>query len=271
MIELIDTHSHLFLEEFDEDRPQAVERARQAGVTRIVLPNIDRSTWSRLKTMCAAYPGCCYPLAGLHPTSVDANYKEELDFVQQLVETDPNLVGIGEIGLDFYWDRSYEREQLLAFDIQLRLALAHNLPVVIHCREAFNALCQALEPYRQTPLRGILHCFTGTEEEAQHILSCHSGLLLGIGGVVTFKKSPLAEVVRRLPHERIVLETDAPYLAPVPHRGRRNESAYVYDTLLKVAEVWKMSPEETAELTSANALRLFDRFKERREREELLS
>lgn len=258
-MKLIDTHAHLFLEEFDADRPQVVERARQAGVAHIFLPNIDSTTLAPLLDMCEAYPGYCHPLVGLHPTSVDERYEAELDAVRRQLDARTDFVGIGEIGLDFYWDTTYEAQQRRALDAQLQLALAYGLPVVIHCRKAFEALCQVLEPYRHTPLRGILHCFAGTTDEARRILRDFPGFLLGIGGVVTFKKSPLPEVVRTLPPDRVVLETDAPYLAPVPHRGRRNESAYVRDTLLKVADCWGMPPDEVAEQTSANALALFER------------
>lgn len=255
-MQLIDTHSHLFLEEFDEDRPEVVERARQAGVTRILMPNIDSTTLPPLLQMCQDYPGYCYPMIGLHPTSVNERYEEELALLRHHLESNPSFVAIGEIGMDLYWDRTYEAQQRRALDIQLQWALEYDLPVVIHCREAFEAICQVLEPYREEPLRGILHCFTGTEEEARRFLA-FPGFLLGIGGVVTFKKSTLPAVIRHLPQDRLVLETDAPYLAPVPHRGRRNESAYVRDTALKVAEVMELSPEELAEITSTNALKLF--------------
>lgn len=257
---LIDTHTHLFLEEFDEDRAEVVARARQAGVTHLLMPNIDSTTIAPLLRMCGDYPGYCFPMMGLHPTSVDGRLEAELDIVRRQLETNPSFVAVGEIGMDLYWDRTYEAWQRRALDIQLRWALEFGLPVVIHCREAFEPLCQVLEPYKDTPLRGILHCFTGTEEEAHRFLDTFPGFLLGIGGVVTFKKSTLPDVVRRLPLSRLVVETDAPYLAPVPHRGRRNESAYVRDTLLKVAEILALPPEEVAETTSANALKLFSKL-----------
>lgn len=260
MMKLIDTHTHLFLEEFDEDRSEVVARARQAGITHLLMPNIDSTTIAPLLRMCEAYSGYCFPMMGLHPTSVDARYEEELDVVRRQLETNSSFVAIGEIGMDLYWDRTYEDRQRQALDIQLRWALEFGLPVVIHCREAFEPICQVLESYRGTPLRGILHCFMGTEDEAHRFLETFPGFLLGIGGVVTFKKSTLPEVVRHLPLERLVLETDAPYLAPVPHRGRRNESAYVKDTALKVAEVIGLPPEEVAAVTSANALNLFTKL-----------
>ena len=255
---LIDTHAHLFLEEFDEDRAQVVDRARQAGLTHIFMPNIDSTSLAPLLQMCDAYPGYCFPMIGLHPTSVNENFEAELDVVQRHLATNPRFVAIGEIGMDLYWDRTYEAQQRIVLNRQLRWALDYDLPVVIHCREAFEAICEVMEPYRETPLRGIFHCFTGTEDEARRILS-FPGFLIGIGGVVTFKKSTLPEVLHHIPLERLVLETDAPYLAPVPHRGQRNESAYVKDTLLKVAEILQLSPEQVAEKTSLNALKLFNK------------
>lgn len=257
---LIDTHAHLFLEEFDEDRPLVVERARQAGLTHIFMPNIDSTTVGPLLRMCEAYADYCFPMIGLHPTSVADNYEAELDLMYQHLTTNPRFVAIGEIGMDLYWDRTYEAQQRTVLDRQLRWALEYNLPVVIHCREAFEAICQVMETYRNTSLRGIFHCFTGTEDEAYRILD-FPGFLLGIGGVVTFKKSTLPDIVRHLPLERIVVETDAPYLAPVPHRGRRNESAFVKDTLYILAEIFQLPPEEMAQKTSANALKLFNKTK----------
>lgn len=257
---LIDTHAHLFLEEFDEDRPLVVERARQAGLTHIFMPNIDSTTVGPLLRMCEAYADYCFPMIGLHPTSVADNYEAELNLMYQHLTTNSRFVAIGEIGMDLYWDRTYEAQQRTVLDRQLRWALEYNLPVVIHCREAFEAICQVMETYRNTSLRGIFHCFTGTEDEAYRILD-FPGFLLGIGGVVTFKKSTLPDIVRHLPLERIVVETDAPYLAPVPHRGRRNESAFVKDTLYKLAEIFQLPPEEMAQKTSANALKLFNKTK----------
>ena len=255
---LIDTHAHLFLEEFDEDRAQVVERARQAGLTHIFMPNIDSTSLASLLQMCDAYPGYCFPMIGLHPTSVNENFEAELDVVRRHLATNPRFVAIGEIGMDLYWDRTYEAQQRIVLDCQLRWALDYDLPVVIHCREAFEAIYEVMESYRGTPLRGVFHCFTSTEDEARRILS-FPGFLIGIGGVVTFKKSTLPEVLHHIPLERLVLETDAPYLAPVPHRGQRNESAYVKDTLLKVAEILQLPPEQVAEKTSLNALKLFNK------------
>lgn len=253
---LVDSHSHLFLEEFASDLPQVIERAREAGVTHVFMPNIDSSTVAPLLKVCADYAGYCFPMMGLHPTSVNADYLSELEVLERYLSGPTRFVAIGEIGLDLYWDKTFLKEQLDAFDRQLQWALASHLPVVIHCREAFEYLCQVLEPYRKTPLRGIFHSFTGSAEEAGRMLE-YPGFLLGINGVVTFKKSALPDVLPHIPLERIVLETDSPYLAPVPHRGKRNESAFVRDTLMKVAAVYGEQPETVAQVTAENALKVF--------------
>lgn len=253
---LIDTHSHLFLEEFSEDLPQVMERARQAGVTSIFMPNIDSTTIEPLLAVCAAYPGYCFPMAGLHPTSVNGEYEKELAIVRRQLEAPNHFVAIGEIGLDFYWDKTFEKEQIQVFEKQIEWALEYNLPIVIHSRDAFEAICSVMEPYKDTALTGIFHSFTGTSEEAARLLQ-FKGFMLGINGVVTFKKSTLPEALQSVPLERIVLETDSPYLTPVPNRGKRNESANVRDTMLKVASIYGMSPERVSEITSLNALKVF--------------
>lgn len=253
---LIDTHSHLFLEEFADDLPQVMERARQAGVTSIFMPNIDSSTLEPLLSVCADYPDFCYPMIGLHPTSVNETYEEELAVVRERLSAPNNFVAVGEIGLDFYWDKTYLNEQLLAFEKQLGWALDYDLPVVIHSREAADYIYKVMQPYKNTPLKGIFHSFTGTAEEAASLLEFER-FMLGINGVVTFKKSSLPEALKAVPLERVVLETDSPYLTPVPNRGKRNESANVKDTLLKVAEIYGKNPERVAEVTSQNALKVF--------------
>ena len=229
---LIDSHSHLFLEEFADDLPQVIERARQAGVTHIFMPNIDSTTIEPLLRTCAAYPGYLFPMAGLHPTSVNDTVDRELDIVYGELRQarEKGYVAVGEIGLDLYWDQTYLTQQLKAFEQQLQWALEFNLPVVIHCREAFPYIYKVLQGYRHTPLRGIFHSFTGTAEEAASLLE-FPGFLLGINGVLTFKKSSLPEVLQSVPVERLLVETDSPYLTPVPYRGRRNESGYVIHTL----------------------------------------
>ena len=259
---LIDSHSHLFLEEFADDLPQVIERARQAGVTHIFMPNIDSTTIEPLLRTCTAYPGYLFPMAGLHPTSVNDTVDRELDIVYGELRQarEKGYVAVGEIGLDLYWDQTYLTQQLKAFEQQLQWALEFNLPVVIHCREAFPYIYKVLQGYRHTPLRGIFHSFTGTAEEAASLLE-FPGFLLGINGVLTFKKSSLPEVLQSVPVERLLVETDSPYLTPVPYRGRRNESGYVVHTLRRLAEVYALTAEEVAKITSENALKVFGMLK----------
>ena len=257
---LVDSHAHLFLEEFAEDLPLVMERARAAGVTHIFMPNIDSTTIAPLLQVCADYEGYCFPMIGLHPTSVNDTYEQELARVEQELKGGHTYVAIGEIGMDLYWDKTYLNEQVIVLERQIAWALEYDLPIVIHCREAFEYIYKVLQPYRDTPLRGIFHSFTGTREEAARILELPN-FRIGINGVVTFKKSTLPEVLKEIPPERIVLETDAPYLTPVPNRGKRNESAYVRDTLTKVAEAYGESPENMAKITSENALKVFGMLK----------
>ena len=257
---LVDSHSHLFLEEFADDLPQVMQRAREAGVTHIFMPNIDSTTIESLLSVCAAYKEFCFPMIGLHPTSVNKNYKKELDIVAGQLASSNGYVEIGEIGLDLYWDKTFLREQLLAFEKQVEWALEYHLPIVIHTREAFDYIYKVLQPYKETGLTGIFHSFTGTSEEAAKLLD-FPGFMIGINGVVTFKKSQLPEVLKDVPLARIVLETDSPYLTPVPNRGKRNESARLKDTLIKVAEIYRESPEVVAEATSENALKVFGMLK----------
>lgn len=257
---LIDSHSHLFLEEFAEDLPQVMERAKEAGVTHIFMPNIDSTTIEPMLRVCSEYKEYCFPMIGLHPTSVNAEYEKELEIVAKELSSLNKYVAIGEIGMDLYWDKTFLKEQELALDRQIRWALEYDLPVVIHCREAFDCIYKVLKSYESTPLRGIFHSFTGTKEEAARIME-FPDFLIGINGVVTFKKSALPEVLKNIPLERLVLETDSPYLTPVPNRGKRNESAYVKDTLIKVSEVYCEPPEKVAQITSENALKVFGMLK----------
>lgn len=257
---LIDSHSHLFLEEFADDLPQVMARAREAGVTHIFMPNIDSTTIEPMLKVCSDYSGHCYPMIGLHPTSVNAGYEKELEIVARELASTNEYVAIGEIGMDLYWDKTYLKEQEIALNKQIEWALEYNLPVVIHCREAFEPIYNVMKPYRQTSLRGIFHSFTGTAEEAARIME-FPDFKIGINGVVTFKKSALPEVLKEIPLERIVLETDSPYLTPAPNRGKRNESANVKYTLMKVAEVYQESPEYVAQVTSDSALKVFGMLK----------
>ena len=257
---LIDTHSHLFLEEFSEDLPQVIERARSAGVTHIFMPNIDSTTLDSMLSVCNTYNDYCFPMIGLHPTSVNADYEKELEIVARELRSFNKYIAIGEVGMDLYWDKTFLKEQQIVLDKQINWALEYDLPVVIHCRDAFGYIYNVLEPYKNTSLKGVFHSFTGTDDEAARILE-FSGFLIGINGVVTFKKSRLPEVLTKIPLEKIVLETDSPYLTPVPNRGKRNESAYVKDTLMKVSDIYRMSPEAVGRVTSENALKVFGMLK----------
>lgn len=254
---LVDSHSHLFLDDFSEDLSLVIERARAAGVTHVFMPNIDSSTIEPMLSVCKTYEGFCFPMIGLHPTSVSESYEKELDIVgSYLAAACHPFVAIGEIGLDLYWDKTYQKQQVLVFERQIEWALQYRLPVVIHSREASDLLIEVLQPYKETSLTGIFHSFTGTSEEANRLLA-FPGFMIGINGVVTFKKSQLSEVLKQIPLARIVLETDSPYLTPAPNRGKRNESANVKDVLIKVAELYQKSPAEVAQITSENALNLF--------------
>lgn len=255
-MEIIDTHSHLFVEEFDDDRDAAVERCRQAGISRLYLPNIDVKSLSLLLKMVEKYPDYCFPMLGLHPTEVDDDYNNQLALLKKQLSKQHSFVGIGEIGLDFYWDKTFYKEQCDAFSKQIEWAIDCHLPIVIHSREAFNETVEIIGQQYVPSLNGIFHSFTGTEEEANRLLQ-FEGFYLGINGVVTFKKSSLPDVLPHIPIERIVLETDCPYLTPVPYRGRRNESSYIIYTLKKVAEIYGMDEEEVARITSCNAQKIF--------------
>ena len=257
---LIDTHSHLFLEEFAEDLEAVIERAQIAGVSHIFMPNIDSTTIESLLGVCSRYDNYCFPMIGLHPTSVNENYHSELDVVLRELKSDKKYVAIGEVGMDFYWDKTYEKEQAAVLSKQLEWALDFNLPVVIHCRNAFDSICEVLRKFSGSSLRGIFHSFAGTAAEAMYLME-HFDFLLGINGIVTFKKSTIPDVLKVIPLEKIVLETDSPYLAPVPCRGRRNESANVKYVLLKVAEIYGKTPEEVAKITSESALKVFGMLK----------
>lgn len=258
-MEIIDTHTHLFVEEFADDLPQVIARAQEAGVTRLYMPNIDASTVDDLLRVCRAYPGYCLPMLGLHPTSVDEGFRAELDRLYPLLQAEGHsFVAIGEVGMDLYWDTTFRAEQEEALRIQIGWALEADLPVIIHSRSAFHELYEIMSDYRHTGIRGIFHSFTGTEEEARKLLE-FEGFMLGINGVLTFKKSALPAVLASLPVDRLVLETDSPYLAPVPHRGKRNESSYVKFTLAHLSSALGMDTERVAEITSKNAEKVFRR------------
>ena len=255
MYKIIDTHSHLFVEEFDADRPEVMSRAREAGITHILMPNIDVASVEPMLRVCADYPGYCFPMLGLHPTEVNADYREALAMLEPLWDKHP-FVAVGEVGIDLYWDKTYKNEQLAALDTQIGWAIERDLPLVIHSREAFPELYALFSHYKDAPIRGVFHSFTGTADEA-HALLEFPGFMLGINGVVTFKKSALPEALREVPLSRIVVETDSPYLAPVPYRGKRNEGAYVVRVVERLAELYALPPEAVAECTYRNACAVF--------------
>lgn len=254
MMELIDTHCHLYLEEFDKDRDAVMERAAQLGVSRFYLPSIDSENFPSILRMEETYPGRCRAMVGLHPCSVKANYKEELAYFLQMMLS-RSFAAVGEIGLDFYWDRSFENQQYEAFRQQIGWARQFRIPIVIHSRESMQESIGVIREEQKGDLTGIFHCFGDSLESAKAIIGL--GFKLGIGGVLTYKNSKLPELLREVDLEHIVLETDAPYLTPVPFRGKRNESAYLIYILSKLAEIKQMSLEEVAGITTQNALNIF--------------
>jgi TatD DNase family protein len=259
MIQYIDTHCHLDGEEFAEDREEVVARAKAAGVSAIFLPAIDVKSCQTVLDTCAQFPGYCYPMLGLHPEEVRADWQVQLTEIKALLSgiCNPRPIAIGEVGLDFYWSREFEQEQLLAFEEQVRWSVDLQLPLMIHCRKAQNEMVQLLKRYARELPGGVFHCFTGNEHEAEELLQ-FDRFVLGIGGVATFKKSHLPEVLPAVvPLDRLVLETDSPYMAPVPMRGQRNEPAYVAYILQRIAEAYGVTQEQLAEQTNQNVSRVF--------------
>jgi len=250
-----DTHCHIDGTEFDADRETVIQRAREAGVAKLLVPAIDLASSERIVSLCTQYPDCLYPMVGLHPEEVRADWREQLAAIKSLLE--PRIIAIGEVGLDYYWSREFEQEQLEAFEEQVRWSAETQLPLMIHCRKAQNELVAILKKYAQDLPGGVFHCFTGNDQEAAELLQ-FDRFVLGIGGVLTFKKSHLPEVLPRVvPLDRIVIETDAPYMAPVPMRGQRNEPAFTRYVLQRLAEAYGVSSEEMADKTNANCKRVF--------------
>lgn len=260
IIRCIDTHAHLDGEEYAEDRKEMIERAREAGVCNVFLPAIDLNSVDRVLSMSREYQDYCHPMIGLHPEEVRADYKEVLARMREKLFSPtpslPRFIAIGEVGLDYYWSREFAEEQAEAFEEQVRWSVETRLPLMIHCRKAQNEMVHILKRHAHELSGGVFHCFTGNSREAEELLQ-FDGFVLGIGGVLTFKKSNLPEVLRNVPLSRIVLETDSPYMAPVPMRGKRNESAYVVHVLRKLAESLGMSEEEVALQTNENVRRVF--------------
>lgn len=253
-MKLIDTHAHLYASEFDADRDQMIARAIEQGVEQYYLPNIDSTSIEGMMRLEEAYPGRCFAMMGLHPCSVKDNYEQELSIVRQWIER-RTFCAIGEIGLDFYWDLTHVEQQKSAFLTQVEWALEFDLPVIIHSRESMDDILALLHPIKQNGLRGIFHCFGGTVEQARAAIEL--GFLLGIGGVLTYKKAGLDVVLADIDLRHLVLETDAPYLSPVPHRGKRNESAYLRVVAERLAEIKGLPLDEIARVTSENAEKLF--------------
>jgi TatD DNase family protein len=251
---MIDTHTHIYLKQFADDREEMLHRAKEVGVERMYLPNIDGDSIKDLKTLADAHDHL-YPMMGLHPSHVKADYKEQLAVIFSELNSAYPYVAVGEIGIDLYWDKSHIVEQQEAFGIQIEKAKELGLPIVIHCRDAFEETFAVLESLHDERLFGIFHCFTGNLEQAQRAINLN--LKLGIGGVVTFKNGGLDKVVEKIGLEHIVLETDAPYLAPSPFRGKRNEPAYVQYVAEKIAQLHQISLAEVDRITSANAQQIF--------------
>ena len=251
---MIDTHTHLYSEEFDNDRAAVIARAKAAGVTHCFIPAIDSIYTDRMFALKNDYPDYVFLMNGLHPCNVKENYKEELAHVENLMTTHP-FCAIGEIGIDLYWDKTFLKEQQEAFSWQIQLAKKHKLPIVIHCREAFEEVFEVLESEKGDDLFGIFHCFTGTEEQAHRAIGY--GLHLGIGGVVTFKNGKLDQFLKNIDLQYLVLETDSPYLAPVPYRGKRNESAYIVQVMQKLSDIYALPESEIERITNANATKIF--------------
>ena len=253
-MELIDTHTHLYLPEFDSDRQEMIERAAGSGVTRLLMPNIDLASVEPMLSAAGSYKNT-YMMAGLHPTSVKENYVQEIEEINRRLAGN-KIIAIGEVGIDLYWDKTRLLEQIEAFSVQIEMAIASDLPLVIHSRESFPEVFAVLDRFAGEKMKGVFHAFSGTIDDARRAVGM--GFMLGIGGPLTFKNSRLVEVVKETGIGNIVLETDSPYLAPMPFRGKRNESSYIRIINQKVAEIFSISEEESAKITYGNSCRLFN-------------
>jgi len=252
----VDTHSHIYLSDFDEDRSAVIDEASRSGISKILLPNVDSSTIGPLLRLSESYPNLCLPMMGLHPTSVNESVEDELSIVEKLLKEN-TFIAIGEIGIDLYWDKTFFAEQAEAFRVQVGLAKKYNLPIVIHSRDSFGELFQLMDALYTPELKGVFHCFTGTESQANKIVHDY-GFKLGIGGVLTFKNSGLADQIKNIDLEHLLLETDAPYLTPAPHRGKRNKPEYIPLIAEKLAAVKGVSIKQIGEITTQNAKELFN-------------
>ena len=251
---LIDTHSHIYSEDFIDDIDEVITRAYDNDVRKIILPNIDSSSVRKMLDLADQYPQICFPLMGLHPTSVGEDYQEELELVEFWLKK-RKFYGIGEIGIDLYWESTYLNEQVITFRHQVQLAKKYKLPIVVHVRESFDQVYEVVQELKDDDLQGVFHSFTGTLEQAQKVLDLD--FKIGVGGIVTFKNSGLDKVMSQIDPKNLILETDAPYLTPVPYRGKRNESSYLIHVARKIAELHDTSVNDIAKITSENALKLF--------------
>jgi len=251
---LTDTHTHLYSDQFDDDRVETVQRAIDLGINRFFLPGIDSATTNSMFELEKQFPNNMFLMMGLHPTSIKENYKEELNHVKKWLDK-RNFYAVGEIGIDLFWDKTFIKEQQEAFKIQISWAKEKNLPIIIHCRDAFDEVFEVLEEMKGDKLFGIFHCFTGNLEQAKKAISYN--MKLGIGGVVTFKNGKIDKFLNEIPLKNIVLETDSPYLAPTPFRGKRNESSYLIKVAEKLSDIYKISLEEIASITTNNSNDVF--------------
>lgn len=252
---LIDTHTHLYLENFNSDRDEMLNRAISNGIDTMLLPNIDRDSFDSMLDMCGRYEKTCFPMIGLHPGSVGKDVNEQLQFFENAFSR-AKFIAIGEIGIDLFWDRTFRDEQVMAFKTQLEWAKKLKLPAVIHTREAFPLVLDLVEQAQDGTLKGVFHCFSGTAADAKRIIDLN--FYIGVGGVITYKKSALPEVIKNVPLQSILLETDAPFLPPVPHRGKRNESAYLIEIAAKLADIKQVPILTISESTTHNAQTLFN-------------
>jgi TatD DNase family protein len=251
---ITDTHTHLYLDHFNDDRDEVVQNTIQRGVKYMLLPNIDSNSVNGMLELCNKYPNNCFPMMGLHPTNVKENYKEELASVENWL-TKRKFIAIGEIGIDLYWDKTFYKEQEYCFRTQIDFANTYNLPIVIHSRKSMNEIFSILKNIKSNLPKGVFHCFSGNIEDAQQVIDL--GFYLGIGGVITFKNSKLENIGKKIGLNRLLLETDAPFLTPSPYRGKRNKSAYTFYIAEKIAELKQISIEEVAMITTQNARNLF--------------
>ena len=252
---LIDTHAHLYAEEFKEDRDQMIQRAISSGVKKILLPNIDQESIPGMLALCTDYPGICYPMMGLHPCSVDASFEKILEHMESYFQLG-NMIAVGETGIDLYWDKTFIIQQRESFRIQIEWAKKYKLPIVIHARDSFDEIFTILDELNDEHLTGVFHCFTGNFEQAKKVEE-YKGFKLGIGGVITFKNSGLDKTLSTIDLKNLILETDSPYLAPVPFRGKRNESEYITKVVTRLAEVYSVSEAEIIRSTGVTANSLF--------------